>query len=778
MAEFSLKEGHNGTLKISFDKCQIKEETDNMTIPDGDGVNVSVSIENYALCVVNIRPASSDGVEMLTIDLARVYGSGDLYIPKASIYINDAKVDIEPTVVQTTGYELRFNAFEYNMLPWAEQQGVADDVRTKLTDNFADAFGGQYVEWYHYIILAHETLLDVCGNVNVDDVTGEGICINPYGFFDFFTNEVNDLPFAPAVENNWNYVQGFIDISNTTPWKMPEERMEKDTDGLFSWFYGSQMNIGFNIQSNSEYNGSVSAFSDWIFDRNYIMVQILAEWDLENLGLEEKRYHRFKGVKWDVWLDGDGKATAITIKQTTIGGDMPERYFGVVGFSNTAVGTQWFEGVGTLMITQDVFTESRLYYFDLLKEFHSGYVLQGYDLGMIFYVVDTTSNELLAYLPHSTSGRFIIPANLPDSADDIPVTYNSYDDKLNISVEIIIHLGLYEGDKYDDNEEDSDDITESDGYNGIGLLTTQYGMTEGRCKQLGYNFWGASFIENIKLVNNNPIENVIGLKIYPFDVSGTEEEIVVGNVPMKTNGERIDSFNNKVTIGSTKIEGMYNSFLDFAPFTKLTIWLPFIGFKDLDVSACMYKTLTVRYIRDIITGACKADLLLDGKPWQTYDGEMGIDIALMSSNRAQVDAAFVNNAISTVANGVGNIASGSSPISGQAGTLGTVVGIADIATDLVASAMNQYHTTNSGVPSPSCSAYQTRDVFLIYDRPTYQDLAVFNHTYGRMCMLSRTLGGLTGFTKTNPMINMDGVPCTEEEKQRLIVIMSNGFFIN
>lgn len=767
MAEYSIKEGHNGTISFSMDNCMIKDSSVNTVVGEGEGVKVSVTMENYALCVVNFSPATLSGAEILSIDLVRVAGSGDDFAPKASIYINNVKAEIEPQIQQISGYSLRFDAFEYGMLPWATQQDKADDVRQKLTDNFQDAFGGNNINVYHYTILNKESVIGVCGNANIDDVVGEGIIINPYGFFDFFTNEVNELPFAPVQEINWNYIAGYADITGISPWELPEERIEKDTDEIFSWYYSGSLFQGYNIKANLNYEGDVSDFSDWIFDIKYVLVQILAEWDLENLRLDEIRFHRFKGIRWDVWLDGDGKATSIFIKVSSLGGDIPDNYDTMIGAQYSVTAHDAQNAQDLILITGDEYNTTRVQIFNDIQTQQGG--LYDYStswLDLRFKVVDLSKLIPELDIPvYSKQATISIPPNLPENESDFTINYYDRVDDLKIDVLLVPHLGLPpENDDYDDSTEDSDDITESEGYNGIGLLTKQYEMTKLRCQQLGYKLWEAGFIENIKLVNNNPIENVIGLKVYPFDVSGSDEEIILGNVPMGVNGGKIESFNNKVTIGSTQIEGMYNSFLDFAPFTKITIWLPFIGFKDLDTSACMYKTLTVRYIRDIITGACKADLLLDGKPWQTYDGEMGIDINLMSSNRAAVEAAFATNAASSVVSGISDVASGD------------VAGFAQDVIGLIGSAQNQYHTTNSGVPSPSCAAYQTRDVFLIYDRPTYQDLKAFNRTYGRMCMLSRTIGGLTGYTVCSPLVDLSGITATSEEKEDLVKILSSGFF--
>lgn len=348
-------------------------------------------------------------------------------------------------------------------------------------------------------------------------------------------------------------------------------------------------------------------------------------------------------------------------------------------------------------------------------------------------------------------------------------------------------LGLFEEDSYTDNSEESDDITDSEGYSTTGLLTETHALTQGRVNQFGGVLWGKGMFEKFELINNSPIENVVSCKAFPFNIDGTEEEIVCGNVAMGVNGKLVpDNWSGfRRDIGEIKVTGYYNSFLDFEPFTKLAIFLPFIGFKMLDCSLFMGKMLKVRYIVDLVTGTCKAVLFADGVPVNSFDGQIGIDIPVTSSNRAQVEAGYISSFIDTV----GQVAS-FSPASQTtyakppknpgttsmttAGAIGAVANVAGGIWDAIAS--NQFHAQTGGGISPSCMAYETRDVYLIYDRPTYQDISGFAHTYGRLCRLTRRIGGLKGFTKTSIDIDLSGIPCTDIERDEIRNILSTGFY--
>lgn len=727
------------------------------------------------------------------LKLYRVVGSGDDYLPHANFTINDALVDPQPTPNKFT-----FNGETFTR--WCR-----DIVRLWDLDRYPDlnalkdpvaCWASQgldplaTIEIYRYNIddiLPYNAIVDFWDLLDFTDASGEGLYISGYGNYPINTQLLDDIDYTSLRTSAPN--GGEINV-----FEIPEYAGQEESEPFYFNFYVN--NTSYALGKRSDYvttdfykETNAGFMYDGNPDPSLIAYQIIGGVYLENLR-EVGNYHKFRGIVWDVYLDGNSTSQAITIVPN-YKGTVPERTYAKIdlGYCET-VNEDTFENMvfDNPVFSIEFHTDSH----DLTR----GYVLnvidapppkESIDISFRYYYIDMITGERHG----EVTGN--IPAFLPDSIDNMPPLrngrgqYNTKPDPDDNYSTVIYHFGLYDGDKYIDTDDIKDDIDDSNGYNGVGLLTTQYAMTSNRTQQLGWKLWGASFVELIEKVNNNPIENVISLKVFPFDLSGTEEEVKLGNVGMDVNGERIDSenYNYRRNIGTFTVRKKYNSFLDFAPFTKLSIWLPFIGLKDLDASFCMGKTISLRYIVDIITGACKAELRYNGAVFQDFEGSIGIDIALAASNRAQVEAAFLSNTVSSITRNAGQIVGGLKGASGASldtnvatGTGGGAVqGIANIGADLLQSALNQYHTTTSGAPSPACSAYQTRDAFLIYDRPTYQELKAFNRSFGRMCMLSRTLGNLTGFTQTSGMVDLSGIPCLEEERERIRALLSSGITI-
>lgn len=312
---------------------------------------------------------------------------------------------------------------------------------------------------------------------------------------------------------------------------------------------------------------------------------------------------------------------------------------------------------------------------------------------------------------------------------------------------------------YDDGKDNDEKDTDTGNVSaGIGVLTSTFKMTKERLVQLGQFLWGSNIFDKFSLVNNNPIENIISCKSIPINADGTNQEIVLGNVATGVNGEKISNNFAKQTIGSIAINEHYHNFLDYAPYTNVILYLPYIGFKELDTTLVMNKTLQVIYTVDAITGGCLAQVYVNSVRLYEFTGNVGIDIPITASNRAQVESGYIQAGVGATASALG-------------GNVGSAV------TSLLNSATSQYHYSSTGNPSPMCVASTNRTCYVIIDRPNYQNLKAFNHTRGRKCYLSKTISTLHGFTICDSNIDLSGINATQSELEELKEILSSGFYV-
>ncbi len=311
----------------------------------------------------------------------------------------------------------------------------------------------------------------------------------------------------------------------------------------------------------------------------------------------------------------------------------------------------------------------------------------------------------------------------------------------------------------DDKDNDENDNDTSDVSSGIGVLTTTFKMTKDRLQQLGRFLWGSNIFDNFSLICNNPIENIISCKSIPLSLDGSTQKIILGNVDTGVNGDKVSNNFAKQNIGSITITEKYNNFLDYAPYTNVIIYLPYVGFKELDTNLVMGKTLSISYTVDIITGGCLCQIKSNNVKLYEFNGNLGIDIPITASNRAQVEAGYISSGIGIAS----SVASGN---------------IVGAVTSLINSAESQYHYASTSSPNPMCVASTNRTCYVILDRPTYQTLKSFNHTRGKKCYLTKTINTLRGYTICDEHIDLSGIMATDSEKEELIKILSGGFFVN
>lgn len=82
-----------------------------------------------------------------------------------------------------------------------------------------------------------------------------------------------------------------------------------------------------------------------------------------------------------------------------------------------------------------------------------------------------------------------------------------------------------------------------------------------------------------------------------------------------------------IDCGSVEITEQYHSLLDYSPFSRLTIYLPFIGFQELDDKLVVGHTLKVQYVVDVLSGRCLAQLFVDSVDLKSCFAEYGGIIA-------------------------------------------------------------------------------------------------------------------------------------------------------
>ena len=121
-----------------------------------------------------------------------------------------------------------------------------------------------------------------------------------------------------------------------------------------------------------------------------------------------------------------------------------------------------------------------------------------------------------------------------------------------------------------------------------------------------------------------------------------------------------------VDCGTLTANEYWGNCLDYAPYTKISIFLPFCGYYDLDTDEVMGKTIQVKYRVDIASGSCIAFIIINGSVLYQYTGNCAQQIPLTAVDfNAFLSNAF-NVAVATATGGVGIAAAGAAVMAADA----------------------------------------------------------------------------------------------------------------
>jgi len=326
--------------------------------------------------------------------------------------------------------------------------------------------------------------------------------------------------------------------------------------------------------------------------------------------------------------------------------------------------------------------------------------------------------------------------------------------------------------------------------------------------------------DNIILNNfltNNPINAIVSLKKYPVKTiphTGSRHPLKLGKVQIATTGFDMPYSSFMHLFKPIKVFPRFgNSFLDYAPYTTLDLYIPFCGTIQLDPNDVMGHTLDVQLLIDYTTGNCDAFVSCDNLVIETASGIIAIDIPVTGTESATVDSQLSHAILSSKS---ATAARKLSPITGLMKTAGAGVAGARLAgpagaiggagiglisaeqsafSNKLSSTMADYDLQHTQAPLKMISAaspvggwaidfncrliisYPSSDVITDTRPPSFDIGALenFGKVNGYACLQTGKVSTFSGFTVGK--IVLDGVPCTEEERADITRQFASGVFL-
>lgn len=324
----------------------------------------------------------------------------------------------------------------------------------------------------------------------------------------------------------------------------------------------------------------------------------------------------------------------------------------------------------------------------------------------------------------------------------------------------------------------------------VGLLTL-FAPTIGEMKNLTDYLWSPAFsVETFKKLFANPMDVILGLSIVPIEVpkDGTKE-ITISGVATGISMQKAASQYVHISCGSIKIDEYWGSALDYSPYTKCTIYLPYIGSREIKIDDIMGKTVSVDYNIDVLSGSLCAMILVDGSVYYSFAGACATNIPITASSWDSLVSSIlqlVGVGIVASAGGIGaGLAAEEAGASFESSIQVTSDAIASNIKDNANGAVTNTARTlsalkpsiqRSGAVSGSAGMLGVQTPYIIIERPRQSLAENYNRYVGYPCNMTLKLSDVSGYTIIEN-IHLDNISATSIEKVEIENLLKSGVIL-
>lgn len=320
---------------------------------------------------------------------------------------------------------------------------------------------------------------------------------------------------------------------------------------------------------------------------------------------------------------------------------------------------------------------------------------------------------------------------------------------------------------------------------------------------------------------NNPFDGVIGChELYATPTDGGYTTIRCGFLDSGISSQLVRIRYSTINCGSMVIPEYWSNYLDYSPYSKAYIYLPFIGIQELDVDDIVGASVNVCYHIDAYNGSCIAQITCakDGYTNTLYQfsGNCAVEYPLSGGSQAAIKAAMMTgdayqaaantsanatmwggigsglaSAVGGIAGGVatgltGNVAGGiSHGISGIASGIGQAIG--GYASSVGQRAYGQaQHTASmlsgksivqhSGNFGASYGAMGIKKPYIFIRRPIQKVVNNYNVLYGYPAHKQVIIGNCEGFLRCRE-VHVVSPLATDGEKAVIEQLLTTGVYV-
>lgn len=285
----------------------------------------------------------------------------------------------------------------------------------------------------------------------------------------------------------------------------------------------------------------------------------------------------------------------------------------------------------------------------------------------------------------------------------------------------------------------------------------------------------AAFVDGINqipkmfevFINSRLIDYVQDCHIVPVAPTvGAAEHIKLGFRELETQAAKITSEYKVEDLGSVNLTEFYQSFIDYLPFTRAKLYLPFVGFVPLEPEYWQNGTIEVKYKFNVYDGSFTANVIATPDPNKVskmvstvigqYTGTAIVHVPLTGLNYSSMVAGLIGGAGAMVS----SIAGGN---------------IAAAATAALNTAASSPQVMSSNAYTASAAFLGQRKPFIVIERSVSHFPLKYTHDVGLPSKITTNLGSASGMTTVSE-VDLSGIGASSEEKAMIRSLLASGVY--
>lgn len=289
-----------------------------------------------------------------------------------------------------------------------------------------------------------------------------------------------------------------------------------------------------------------------------------------------------------------------------------------------------------------------------------------------------------------------------------------------------------------------------------------YTPSQSQLQQLAAYMWSGGFdLDAFRRIVADPIDAIMGLSILPVSIPSESATLTVGNISTGLSMPRATTQFVVVDCGTLTVDNKWGAYLDYDPYSKTEIYLPYIGTHAISTDDIMGKTIQVKYYIDIVSGACVALIKCADSVLYSFVGSCSVACPVTNGQYGNV----VTSALQ-IATSIGSMVA--------TGGMSAAQGINDIASAAINTIKPQIE--KSGSLGGSGGLLGIQKPYLILTVPRLCTPENQNSIIGYPAYITQTLGDLEGYTVIDD-IHLTGIAATDNELTEIETLLKGGVIL-